>query len=182
MRYKSCKDKKWAHITKADWTFARSAFSDANVYLSLIDIKEIDKEMIVKHGYGDIFINQPGMKWIQVIPESGPYWFTAMFSKEGEFLQLYIDIVGSIDFKDPEDPVMEDMYLDIIMEQDRKLYLVDRDELDAVYQEKVISAEEYRKAIADADNMMRWLTGNAETAVKRLENWYRELQEKHSLL
>ena len=180
MRFKSCKDKKWAHITKADWTFARSSFSGSPVYLSLIDIKEIDKEMIVKHGYGDIFINQPGMKWIQAIPEKGPYWFTSMFSEEGEFLQLYIDIVGSINFKDPEDPVMEDMYLDIIVEQDHKLYLVDRDELDAAYKDKVISTEEYEKAITDADNMMRWLAENTDTAIKQLAIWYQELQEKHS--
>ena len=47
MKIKTCRDKKWAHITEADWSFARSSFEEHPVYLSLIDIKSNDQDMIV---------------------------------------------------------------------------------------------------------------------------------------
>ncbi|MBR3167787.1 MAG: DUF402 domain-containing protein [Erysipelotrichaceae bacterium] len=177
MKIKTCRDKKWAHITEANWSFARSSFKGHPVYLSLIDIKSNDQDMIVKHGYGDIFINRPGIKWIQVIPSEGPYWFTSMFSEKGEFLQLYIDIVGWIDHSDPEDPSMSDMYLDIIVEQDLQLYLIDRDELDSACAAGEIDSVQYQKAIRDAEAMMKWLERNKEKAVRQLKKWYKELTE-----
>lgn len=85
--------------------------------------------------------------WLQLFPDHSPeFVLTAMFNAGKQLLQCYFDVIYRMG-RDPDGTLwFDDLYLDLILLPDRKLYLVDENELDEALEAGVITSEMHERA------------------------------------
>ena len=143
---------------------------------SALKIHEVTAPLWVKEGYGEICIADAGHTWIQVACHGQPYWLTAMFDRDGRFLQVYFDIAKPPCFDDPNDPWFTDLYLDVVLTSDLQLVVMDREELDAALEKGEIDGEIHAFALDACEKLLCWLEANKEGLMDYITQTYRELQ------
>lgn len=96
--------------------------------------------------------------WLQLFSERHPHFvLTAMFDAEKRLVQCYFDIVGGKG-RDPDGVLwFDDLYLDIILFPNQKLYLVDEDELDDATDAGIVTPELADKARKWAEQLIAFI-------------------------
>lgn len=120
--------------------------------VSLLRFDAITAPMVREYPDGaSVAIVSEGAYWLQLGYESEPYFYTAMFDKHGEFRQVYVDITAGNVCTPPENTHFDDLFLDFVMTSSGKVYMLDRDELDAALAENVISKDTHDSVLRLAD-------------------------------
>ena len=145
---------------------------------SLLVIREVTGPLMVHDGGEDVLIADKDYAWVQIALEGLPFWLTAMYDAQGRLIQIYFDITAGNRFDDPENPVFEDMYLDIVVNSRGELYVQDRDELDEALARGIITREEWNKADAACGRLYAYLEENREAVAGLCGRVYRELWEQ----
>ena len=147
----------WKRILKRDYVWDRCAYQGIEGIASLIAIHEITQPLTVRNGNHDVTIVDRGMYWLQIALRGQYVWVTAMFDQQDRLLQIYFDITDGNQMEPAENPTFEDLYLDIVMEPEGRLYLLDRDELDEAFATGMITLHQYQRTVAEGEKLYQWL-------------------------
>ena len=176
MKIKNMKRTAWKRLLEKTYTVRDCAPWGHPGRESALKIHKVTAPLWVKEGYGEICIADAGHTWVQIACQGQPYWLTAMFDREGRFLQVYFDIALPPCFDDPDDPRFTDLYLDVVLTSDRQLVTLDREELDAALQSGEIHRETYAFALTACEKLLSWLEEHKDELVDYVTRVYTELQ------
>ncbi len=90
-----------------------------------------------------ITIVKEGYKWLQIALKNQNFWVTAMFDENDDFVQIYFDVTLKNHFDEPDNPQFDDLFIDIVLTTERKVLVLDSDELEQALAEGIISKQEY---------------------------------------
>ncbi|MBQ4089105.1 MAG: DUF402 domain-containing protein [Clostridia bacterium] len=146
-------------IKKSQLLFKRIASCDFCGYAGLLYIVETDGEWKVKSALGEAVIAAPGYIWLQLSPDCGGWWLTAMYDTSGNHVQYYFDVTDKNYFSADGEPRFIDLYLDIVVNSNGDITLLDEDELESAFRKGVITKRQYDAAIETARSIMKNVSG-----------------------
>ena len=95
-----------------------------------------------------------GYSWLTLFVHGQPYVLTAMFDKNNCIAQWYIDICRATGFTEKGVPWYDDLYLDIIIDEDGNMCLIDEDDLQLALKQRIINVQDYDFAYLQAKVLM----------------------------
>lgn len=114
--------------------------------IALIKIDKITEPLYVKNSLGNkVKVVDVGYSWIEYAPKHHNWFLTSMFDENNQFIQLYFDINKGNDFSEITNPTFVDMYLDLVVDTNKKIMILDQDELDEALNNHDIDKETYDK-------------------------------------
>lgn len=134
--------------------------------ISLSVFKKITEPLVACNYFSDTLIVDNNYKWLQIALKDQHFWITAMFDKDDNFIQLYVDITKQNCFLEPDNPYFYDLYLDIVVTNNKKVYILDRDELDIALENNNISKDDYDLAISVCNFLYNYLIDNSDYVIK----------------
>ena len=176
MKTKNMKRSAWKRLLEKSYTVRDCAPWGHPGRESALHIQKVTAPLWVKEGYGEICIADAGHSWVQVACHGQPYWLTAMFDRNDRFLQIYFDIARPPCFDDPDDPVFEDLYLDVVLTSQLELVVMDREELEAALETGEIDRETYDFARNSCQTLLQWLESHKQDMVEYVTRVYGELK------
>lgn len=176
MKTKNMKRTAWRRLLEREYTVRDCAPWGHPGRESLLKIHKVTAPLWVKEGYGEICIADAGHSWVQVACHGQPFWLTAMFDREGRFLQIYFDIARPPCFDDPDDPTFVDLYLDVVLTSKLEIAILDREELDQALETGEIDRETYDFALAACEKLLFWLEKNKHELVDYITKVYHEMK------
>ncbi|MDC2866013.1 DUF402 domain-containing protein [Bacillus sp. BP-3] len=129
-----------------------------NGMLGILLIKQVREPSYKQYNNRKICIAQNGYTWIQYFINGKNFAITAMLNEKKELVQYYIDVAKEYKMDERGLPYFDDLYLDVVMLPNEKMYLLDEDELEKAYTDGDISKEEYNLAW----NTAKWIMKKIE--------------------
>ncbi|MET1247304.1 DUF402 domain-containing protein [Sporolactobacillus sp. STCC-11] len=129
----------------------------------LIQFNDIKAPLSVVYGGVRTKTVDRNYTWLQLFPAHTPQFvLTAMFNANGRLVQCYFDVIHQVGHDELGTPWFDDLYLDLILFPNHRLYLVDEDELTEALDNGIITTEMYEKAWQTAQGLMRSIKKNPE--------------------
>lgn len=127
-------------------------------YIYGIFVEKANKKFEVSYADETFFILDDGYTWIQIVPLDKHYTVTIMFDNNKNIVQWYIDITNMNGIDSDGRIFYDDLYLDVVITKERKILLIDEDELNHALDNFVITSEQYKNAYKEARNIMDEIT------------------------
>lgn len=125
-----------------------------------------------------MIIADEGYYWLQIGIENENFWITAIFDKDKNFIQYYIDVTLENHVVNEEEPYFLDLFLDIVLLNTGRIFLLDKDELDEALEEKVITKNQYELAKEIANKILESLPNKKEELDKLTRKYLEKLIKK----
>ncbi|MDN3955704.1 DUF402 domain-containing protein [Sporolactobacillus laevolacticus] len=121
----------------------------------LIQFNEIKAPLSVVYGGVRTKTVDQNYSWLQLFPTYAPQFvLTAMFNAKRRLVQCYFDVIHQVGKDENGTPWFDDLYLDLILFPNHRLYLVDEDELNEALENGIITPEMYERAWRTAHQLM----------------------------
>ena len=166
----------WHRIEKKEYRCVPFQSEEAEGLISILILKEVNAPLYVADEDKKVLIADNDYSWLQIALKNQYVWITAMFDTVGNLLQVYFDISNGTIFDEPENPCFEDLYLDIVLTKDGRLYILDREELEEAWQEGTLSEEKYHRAIVECEKLYQYLIVHKEKVMAFCQEWYEKLK------
>lgn len=109
--------------------------------------------------------------WLQLFPQhSAHYVLTAMFNSQKQLVQCYFDVIDRTGRDDRQVLWFDDLYLDLVLFPDHRLYLVDEDELNEALESGIIDQEKFRRAWQTALRLQHFIQRNPDYFLNVVRN------------
>ncbi len=165
----------WKRVLKRESAFCDIEESDGVAYL--IKIKEVSQPMI-RMRFGDrVVLADKGYYWLEIALENENYWLTAMFDDKGCFVQYYFDISRK-NVIDGENSWFEDLFLDIVVQNNKTISVLDEDELYTAYEENIITKEEFDFANQTCEKLVDKIINNCRDFDEMALKYFNILKNK----
>lgn len=166
----------WHRILEREYKASSCSFQNMEGVVSLLQIKRVAEPLMVSGENGEkVLIADTGFSWLQVAFKDRYFWATVMFDAKGTFLQGYFDITAGNSFEDMENPKFRDMYLDFVLLNDRRILVLDRDELDEALKQKEITIGEYEQTVKAGKELHLFLQKNGKEFLQFCSAWREKL-------
>lgn len=113
--------------------------------------------------------------WIQYFIDEKNFAITAMLDDQKELVQYYIDVAKDYEIDERGLPYFDDLYLDVVLLPNGKIYVLDEDELEDAYKSGDVTKEEYELAVhykvdysCNKNNEFYWIS-ILEEEIKKLK-------------
>lgn len=162
----------WKRILEKSYYGIRideEAFSGYVCYLSLDKVRN---PLWVAYEKKPVCIVDHGYVWLQHFPLNGNYVLTSTFNDHGELVQCYFDIARKVGVTEESIPYLDDLYLDVVVLPDGKIFTLDEDELIEAYREGIITKEDYDFANQTADELLASIQNGSNYLLKSTEVYY----------
>ncbi len=126
-----------------------------------------------------ITIVKEGYKWLQIALKDQNFWVTAMFDEHDDFVQIYFDVTLKNYFDIPDNPQFDDLFIDIVLTTDRKVLVLDSDELEQALAENVITFDQYTLGKETAKNLVTHLEMSSLDIINLCKNLMLDLLSKN---
>lgn len=147
--------KKVKEITKSIYKNEYINNSEFKGNISLVKILDADREWIVEKGTSEErCILGKNLKWLEIYPDNANYCITAIYDKNNKIVEWYIDIADCLGTENGI-PYEDDLYLDVVILPSKKVILLDEDELEEAYKNKVITKNQYDLSYNTANEIMK---------------------------
>ena len=168
----------WHRILERKYTVSPCSFQGMKGVVSLLQIQKVTEPLRVSGENGaKVLIADKGFSWLQVAFREQFFWATVMYDDRGKFLQAYFDITAGNTFEDTDNPKFRDMYLDLVLLDDGRILVLDKDELDEALGQKEITEEEYQNTVKAGEELYRFLQANGEAFLQFCREWREKLLE-----
>jgi len=168
----------WTQIREKDFLIRDGAYLGRKFRISLLFMRRVEPAVAVGKGENRVLIADAGYAWLQAAEDGGRIWMTAMYDRDGNFVQIYFDITRGNDLSDPENPKFEDLYLDLVVKTDGTLLELDREELDAALARGEVAKPECEAAVEAMERLKKHLAGHMEGFLAYCEGQYREFMKE----
>lgn len=133
----------WKRVSKKKIAFCE--IKEKEGVACLIQVQEITAPLI-KNCFGkNVTLVDVGYYWLQLAFKNENVWLTVMFDEKGNFIQYYFDITRK-NVIDGENSYFEDLFLDVIVQENDEIDVLDSNELELALEENVIKSEEFKLA------------------------------------
>lgn len=164
----------WSRCIEKEYTYRGFKFDDFEGIISLSKLNKLTSPLIINYEFGDTLIADNNYKHLQLAFKNQNFWLTAMYDDKEELIELYFDITNGNYFEELSNPYFYDLFLDIVVTKDKKIYIVDKDELKMALADKTITKEEYDKAQRTAEWLYKYLKSKKDCLI---DYCYQCLQE-----
>ena len=148
----------------------------SNGVVSIIKFNKIDTPTEVHYNFKDETIIDTNYTWIQLAIKDSNFWIKAMFDENDKLIEIYIDVVRSMNFDDISNPKYEDLFLDIVIPNKGHIYQMDDVELMKALTEKTITEDEYKLSKIVCHNLIDYLNKHLKEFLEFINNLKRELE------
>lgn len=121
------------------------------VYMEALEVRE---PLTVTCCSQRVKIMDAGYQWLAICEEHAHHVTTAHCNADGEPVHWYIDIIESWQVDKNGFPYFDDLYLDVITLPNGQVEIIDRDELEAALEARVISRAQYDLAWRVAETVV----------------------------
>ncbi len=166
----------WMRITQREYISRPCTVDSLPGAEALIVMKEITAPLIVHSTEIPVKIVERGYSWLQRAAEGANVWLTAMFDENDNLFQIYFDITAGNVFDHPDNPCFRDMYLDVVVRGDGKIFVLDQDELDEALEKGEITQAEYDMAQSECKALVEHLRENMGEVLARCIQSQKELK------
>lgn len=143
-------------------------------YISFIKIETVKEKLVVDYDdRPNVCLCDEGYKGLIFLPDHEKWCASAVFDREGNFVEIYFDMIKSSGMNEEGIPYFEDLYLDVVMTADRKLRILDEGELEEALEIGDITKEDYDMAYATSKKVIDEIISN-EAFVKDFFEGYLE--------
>lgn len=178
MKIKGFPEKNWHRIDIAHNKLGKITYKEKDYYIAGTYFEKINERKVVKILGEDICELDDGYLWVTIIPMEENYAMTIKFDNNSNLIHFYFDITKENFLDDKNAPYFKDLYLDVIFDNNGRIDLLDRDELDEALNDGDITDEEYNFAIKEAEYIKSILPENKENLLKVANRW-REFFNKY---
>ena len=165
----------WQRVLKRESAFCDIEEKKGVAYL--IKIKEVTGPMTRMRFGEKVILADKDYYWLEIALENENFWLTAMYDPDGNFIQYYFDISRK-NVIDGENSYFEDLFLDIVVQNNKTISVLDEDELYTAYEENVITKEEFDFANEYCQNLVENILNNCEEYDKLCFRYFKILREK----
>lgn len=144
--------------------------------IGLIKVLGIRSPLIVKAGEEFINVADKGYYWLQFAPKGKNYWLTAMMNDEGRIVQYYFDVTFKNLIREDSTSFFYDLYLDVVVLPNGKVYIIDGEELQEAYENGIIDKADYDLAVKTANEIKNKLEGKVNDLETFCMTYYRQLK------
>lgn len=124
-------------------------------YLALLKIVKNDHVSVWSwHGKEKLKVSGKNVRWLMILPKDCNYCIKMMLNPRGKCFLWYIDMIDSVGVDSDGIYYFNDLFLDLLVHPSGEIVVGDRDELDAAYEQKIITKDQYEKAIKTAEELM----------------------------
>lgn len=120
--------------------------------ISLLEIKKVREKWLVDEEQRCILAEN--FKWLEIYPDGKNYCISVMYDEVENIVEWYFDVAKQLGEED-EVPFEEDLYLDVVVVPDGRIHLLDEDELQEAYAEKIVDKQEYEMAYKVANELIQ---------------------------
>ena len=101
-----------------------------------------------------------------------------MFDDQDNLIESYFDITRTNDFSNPENPYFVDMKLDVCIPNGHEPAKMDEEELKEVYEQGLITKEDYENAYNIANKIISTYNTHKEDYYEFIYNLYNKYRNK----
>lgn len=113
-----------------------------------------------------------GYIWIEFYPYNFNYCYTAIYDNKGNLVEWYIDITKKIE--ENNDIYIEDLFVDFVLLPNGKFFVLDEEELENAYSNKIVNKLDYETAIKVKDELSKKLKNINMIKCINFTNKYKE--------
>lgn len=150
--------------------------------ISYFYIEEIETPLLDAFFAQSIPVADKGFLYVQYFPPGEQHTVTTMFNAEGDIVQQYIDIVHSHGQDSDGVPWYLDLYLDIVMLPTGEYCLVDENELQEAWEQKVISSVQVKMAYDETNRLKENLSSRQKDWITWAKSCYQTWKRVESKL
>ncbi|MDE7106216.1 MAG: DUF402 domain-containing protein [Anaeroplasmataceae bacterium] len=144
----------------------------------LLTMEKLKKPLIVSYEDYQITIADTDYKWLQFAPKNENWWLTVLFDREDHLIESYFDITKENNFENEDNPTFLDMYLDVVISEDRGIQILDEDELKEALNNNFITNQEYEFAFFVAKKIIKGYNRNKAKYYEFILRHYQELRNE----
>ncbi|MEF3301678.1 DUF402 domain-containing protein [Paenibacillus sp. GYB003] len=145
--------------------------------LALLRLDEVREPLYVTYGEHRVCIVDHGHAWLMFFPEHGRYSLTVMLDRNNNVLQSYFDIVRSIQTTEDGIPVIEDLYLDLVVLPSGQYFILDEDELAAALAEGAIDEQLFHRATNELEMLRVSIAGGEHELIANMRRYLRFVEK-----
>ena len=157
LKHKDMKRTEWSSILEKEYRCTSFANDEHSGVVSVLLIKKVTAPMVIKRPKGDISIAKEGDIWLQIAAENSFVWITAMYDCKRSLQQIYFDITNGNNLNNSENPTFEDLFLDIVLDDEGEIMLLDQEELEDACASGNITIEQFQSACNAGRNLCNYL-------------------------
>jgi predicted RNA-binding protein associated with RNAse of E/G family len=180
MKQKYANRPNWSRINKKRYFQEYVQDEIYEGYISLLYLDQVREPLTVKYGNHDIRIVDHGYSWIMFFPDNKHFSLTVMVDNNNEIKQWYFDIVKSIKLSDEGIPVIEDLYLDLVVLPNGEYYILDEDELTTAFDEGIIDTHDYKLATDELEELRKSIERGENGLINNTERYQRLIKKKYN--
>lgn len=133
--------RRYANKVKGEYIQKRIDEDFFSGYVAFVKIKDVQNPLIVNDGVKDVCIKDNDYEWFEVYPDNEYYAITIMFDDKNNLIEWYFDISKEVGIEDGI-PYEDDLYLDMVLAPDGRIFILDEDELqDALNKKEILQAD-----------------------------------------
>ena len=168
----------WSRILEKEYVWDFCEWLGQSGIASALVIRKVTEPVTLQYEHGQVTIANEGDIWLQLALENDCIWTTAMFDRDHRLIQIYFDITNGNQLLPAENPTFEDLYLDVVMENEGTLHVLDHDELDRALEIGMVTQEMHFRACEACDKLCHYLSLNWQTFVSFCLNELERLLKK----
>ena len=133
--------RRYANKVKGEYIQKRIDEEFFKGYVAFVKIKDVQNPLIVNDGEKDVCIKDNDYEWFEVYPDNEHYAITIMFDDNNNLIEWYFDISKEVGIEDGI-PYEDDLYLDMVLAPDGRVFILDEDELqDALNKKEILQSD-----------------------------------------
>lgn len=142
---------RWDGVTCARFSRMSTTFEGVPAEAALM-LLSAQKPVYAGRGEQKLKIVDNGFLWLQIAPENGFWWLTAMYDENAGLIQFYFDITSGNHIDPDGECWFYDAFVDVIITPGSPARIVDEDELACALESGGISENIAAQAISNARN------------------------------
>lgn len=146
-----------------------------------LNMKKVESPLSVDSPIGKITIADNNYKNLIFAPKEQNWWLTVMFDHQDKLIESYFDITKVNDFSNSDNPYFVDMKLDICIPSGEEPIIMDKDELQEIYDQGLITQEEYDNAYNIANKIISIYNSNKEEYYKYIYQMYSKFSNQDNI-
>ena len=129
-------------------------------------MQQVESSLSVDSPIGKVTIADNNYKNLIFAPKGQNWWLTVMFDDQDNLIESYFDITRTNNFSNLENPYFVDMKLDVCIPNGHEPTIMDREELQEIYNQGLITKEEYDNSFNIANRIISIYNANKEDYYK----------------
>lgn len=144
---------RWKSAGVAAYAHEMVEYADAPAAAGLV-VLSASSPVYAGRGEDRIKIVDEGFLWLQLAPEDGFFWLTAMYDEKARLVQFYFDITLGNHIRADGESWFTDAFVDVVITPGSPPRLLDADELAQARQEGILTAAQAAAALEHAHAVM----------------------------